>query len=216
MYHLVNHSKYRAILCLNGELPPKTFFDTKLPIIAADGAANTLMMIGIFPTMVVGDLDSLHENYRAILPTTHLPDQRMSDFQKAMEYLKVNSLLPCLITGISGGYIDHILQNINIFLNGKNVFYAPPVISFSIPPGQSSTLSVKRGMKVSLLGIPSARVTTQGFKWELNETLLTFPGESSCFNRTIENEITLHHHKDTGGLLVMIYDEMIEDAGLHN
>ena len=40
-------------------------------------------------------------------------DQNSSDFQKAMKYLESQNLLPTIILGISGGYIDHILNNIN-------------------------------------------------------------------------------------------------------
>ena len=53
-------NKFKSILCLDGELPSAAFFFFfTLPIIAADGAANTLMQMGVLPQIVIGDLDSI-------------------------------------------------------------------------------------------------------------------------------------------------------------
>ena len=41
-------------------------------------------------------------------------DQSHSDFQKALMYMTKHGLLPAIICGISGGHIDHIVNNVNI------------------------------------------------------------------------------------------------------
>ncbi len=57
-------------------------------------------------------------------------------------------------------------------------------------------------------------VSTVGLKWELQEQTLTFPGQNSCFNRTQESEWQIHVRE--GQLLVLIYQEEMQDAGGQN
>ncbi|MGL9776011.1 MAG: thiamine diphosphokinase [Wolbachia sp.] len=114
--HCSIQKQYRSIMVLNGEIPDSSFFKRDIPIIAVDGGANRLLSIGVQPDLVMGDLDSVNPSLRASLNTICLPDQDYCDFSKAMARLKTMKLLPSIITGITGGAIDHILQNINIFL----------------------------------------------------------------------------------------------------
>ena len=74
----------KSILCLDGNLPDSNFFSKiKLPIIAADGAANKLLNLGIKPLVIIGDLDSVNQKD---FPTSEIllkPDQNQTDFQKS-------------------------------------------------------------------------------------------------------------------------------------
>jgi thiamine pyrophosphokinase len=106
---------YKSILCLSGELPQKDFFQKMhVPVIAADGAANKLHALGITPHIVIGDLDSVDPSLK--LNSLHIQDQSRCDYEKSMEYLEQMGLLPTIILGSSGGDLDHILNNINIYL----------------------------------------------------------------------------------------------------
>nr|WP_245609558.1 hypothetical protein [Wolbachia endosymbiont of Trichogramma pretiosum] len=71
--------------------------------------------MGVKPDLVIGDLDSINPNLRANLNTVYLPNQDYCDFSRAIANLKTVKLLPSIVTGITGGAIDHILQNINFF-----------------------------------------------------------------------------------------------------
>ncbi|MGL9681651.1 MAG: hypothetical protein ACR5K2_01400 [Wolbachia sp.] len=104
-------------------------------------------------------------------------------------------LLPSIITGITGGAIDHILQNINIFLSIGSIFYtsAPPIVGYIL--GKSIThFSLPKNTKISLLGITKAQVTTKGLKWKLSLDELSFPGKNSCFNRSLSDKISIEVH----------------------
>ncbi len=203
--------KYRSILCLNGSLPSKDFFTGELPVIAADGAANKLAAMNVTPTLIIGDLDSvdpelLHEH-------EHLrdADQSTSDFQKCLTYMQAHHLLPSIIVGMNGGYLDHVLNNINIFLQTDSIFYAPPMLGITIKSGTSRSLSLPAGTKISLLGLPQATVTTRGLKWELDTHELSFPGTNSCFNRAHHGEVMIT--VESGNVLVLIYELTMNDAG---
>jgi thiamine pyrophosphokinase len=209
--HISTGPSYGSVLCLNGELPCVAFFkDLDLPVIALDGAANPLMDMGIEPSIVIGDLDSIKPEYLAVLKTLHKPDQNYSDFQKGMHYLKEHNLLPAIILGINGGHLDHILHNVNIFLDTESVCYAPPLVCYGLKRAGRFKLPIHT--KISLMGIPNAMVTTEGLKWELNSSILQFPGVNSTFNRTASEDVSIQVHR--GNVLVMVYLQEVVDAGL--
>ena len=91
---MLNAKKYHAILCLNGDLPDKSFFARGLPIIAADGAANKLAEMHIKPDMIIGDMDSVHRAHLENTPHLFDADQERSDFQKSLHYLQQHQC-PC-------------------------------------------------------------------------------------------------------------------------
>jgi thiamine pyrophosphokinase len=202
---LLDVSAYRSILCLDGALPEAAFFKMNLPVIAADGAANQLMRMGIEPSMVIGDLDSISPENRAILKTHYHFDQDFCDFQKSLQYLQSNQLLPAIIVGVNGGTLDHILNNVNIFMTSTNFLYAPPLMGMVMRPHQERELKLPLDTKISMLGIPSAVVTTRGLKWELANSHLSFPGHNSCFNRNTNENVSIK--VDAGSLLILIYSE---------
>lgn len=203
---------YRSILCLNGHLPDASFFSTvPLPIIAADGAANQLYELGITPAVVVGDLDGISDEVRRINKTVFEPDQNSCDFDKSLAYAKQHDLLPSIILGMNGGYLDHILNNMSIFLETDNLLYAPPIVGLVINQQNTKSLVLPINTKISFFGIPQASVTSKGLKWELNEMQLNFPGKNSCFNRTTNEKIEIK--VQAGRVLALIYTEQIMDAG---
>lgn len=201
---LIDYSQYRSVLCLNGSLPEKDFFNIKLPLLAADGAANTLLKMGVKPNLIIGDLDSIDLTLCEDIPKLCENNQNFCDFEKAMAYLAKNNLLPCIILGINGGYLDHILNNINLFLGTNNICYAPPIIAFTMNSKTIKVLDIPVNTKISIIGIPDAEMSSTGLKWELNKYPLSFPGKTSCFNRVEQSPITLVNSK--GSALVLIYE----------
>ncbi|MFJ1268324.1 thiamine diphosphokinase [Legionella lytica] len=215
MLNALNLASYRSILCLNGDLPASSFFmHLQLPIIATDGAANSLHELGVHPELIIGDLDSvlpeLLENY----PHIRLPEQNSNDYQKALAYLKGKDLLPAIVVGVNGGYLDHILNNINIFLETNCLLYSPPITGLVLNKDAQLNCILPMQTKISLMGIPQATLSSKGLQWELNATHLSFPGTSSCFNRSKAAEIHLEVHQ--GSVLVLIYEQQIDDAGTSN
>ncbi|MDR0351488.1 MAG: thiamine diphosphokinase [Puniceicoccales bacterium] len=197
---------------MNGNLPDQWVFKgLGLPLIAADGAANSLAARNIVPDMIIGDLDSVKNELLQKGKFLKNDDQNSSDFQKALKYLETENLMPTIILGLNGGYIDHILNNINIFLRTKSIFYDEQIIGLGIDNHQ--TLNLKIGTKLSLFGIPSCCVSTKGLKWDLDKKELTFPGFNSCFNRTNSENVAIHIIKGTA--LLLLYTSLIVDAGLN-
>lgn len=202
---MISFAGYRSILCLDGALPAPQFLKSlALPIFAADGAANKLMAMDIAPQLTIGDLDSLSGTLRESLPTLAISDQNSCDFQKALAYLAKENLLPAIIVGVNGGYLDHILNNINIFLTTGSILYAPPLLGLVLREGETREFVLPHNTKLSMLGIPSAVVDSDGLKWELANYAMQFPGATSCFNRSVKERVTLTVRQ--GCCLVLLYD----------
>lgn len=208
---IVKLDEYRSVLCLHGTLPNRKFFQKmQLPIIAADGAANSLATMGIIPHMVIGDLDSVRQDLLVDGKFIKLGDQNSSDFEKALNYLEDHSLLPSIILGMSGGYMDHILNNINVFTRTNSVFLGENIMGLMLR--KTHVFNLEIGTKLSLFGIPRCCITTKGLKWNLSTAELVFPGFNSCFNRAaLEN---IHIHVTSGAALLIVYTSTIVDAGL--
>lgn len=201
---MIEYHHYKSILCLNGDLPEAAFLiNSSLPIIAADGAANKLVKMGINPQIVIGDLDSIDEEYKDKLQLHLHYDQNYCDFEKSLTYLKQHDLLPTIIVGVNGGCLDHVLNNINHFVNTDSLLYAPPLYGLTIKGKAIKTFTLSHNTKLSLFGIPNAKVTTKGLKWDLTGNLLSFPGKNSCFNRSISEEINITVHE--GAVMMLIY-----------
>jgi thiamine pyrophosphokinase len=209
LYELI--PDYESILCLNGDLPHSTFFPKNKPIIAADGAANQLKKMAIDPLLIIGDLDSVNLNHFPNSKIIHTPDQNKNDFEKALEIIKSENLMPALILGVGGGMMDHVLNNINIIIENKCIFYAPPLLGYILSGPTTYERRLTPNTKLSLFGMARAKITTKGLKWNLEQEILEFPGKNSSLNRTLDENIHFEIHEGT--ILLLIYEEEVDDHG---
>lgn len=205
---IIDEGCYRSVLCLDGELPLEFLKHTSLPLIAADGAADTLIANGLQPSVIVGDCDSVREELLQRYPHVRDVLQDTTDFEKAFAYLKEKHLLPAIVVGLSGGCLDRILSNVFIFSQTNALFLSDTLIGFALT--EKETFDWEIDTKVSLFGCPSAIVTSHGLKWELNRTELTFGGSQSCSNRVQTSPLTLEVE---GKILVFAYRCTVKDAG---
>ena len=195
---------FKSLLCLNGTLPGKYFFEKyqNLPIIAADGAANTLIENNIIPNCVIGDLDSFSDNYREkyknkIQKVIHTPDQNYTDFEKTIFEMRKDNLFPALVLGATGGEMDHVFYNFQCLLKyGKEnpmVFYESHpnnIEKWGVPIYKDCMFKTKPKQIISLIPYPNACVSTTGLKWELNKTVLSNE-QSSVRNQAIDTTVSI-------------------------
>lgn len=202
---------YKSILCLNGDLPSKELLNNikiqfKLPVIAVDGASKKMYQLGIEPDLIIGDLDSDDPTLFPHVIRILRNHQDYSDFYKTVVYLEERELLPSIILGIDGGYLDHILYNISIFSQMNSVFITNMQIGFIL--NTSIQLNIEINSKISIIGCPQATINSNGLKWELVHHKLDMFGnhlyvESSLSNRTATSNIKINIIN--GRALVIIY-----------
>ncbi|MDR2646233.1 MAG: thiamine diphosphokinase [Holosporaceae bacterium] len=192
--------KYKSILCLDGDLPCDLIKKINLPIIAADGAANTLIPNGLEPMMIIGDLDSVDPSLLSNRAHWRVECQDSTDFEKSLNFIKAKSLDPTIVMGISGGCIDHTLGNISIFSETEFIAISGNIIF--MPLNGSRNFNVPIGTKISIFGMPSCTIRSKGLKWELNGQI-SLSGKNSISNRAataiVELEIL------SGRAMIFIY-----------
>lgn len=201
---------YRSVLCLNGELPSAEFFkNISLPIIAADGAYNQLAKINIIPEFAIGDGDSIQHPIDPRCTWFQVENKNNSDFEKALKLSEEKNLSPSIVVGLNGGNLDHILHNIEIFSQTDCIGFSCHQMIVNLKKQQ--TFRFEKNTKLSLFGAPECRVTTHGLRWELNDYKLQFSYLSSCFNRTVFDEILIN--VQSGHCLLMVYLDETLDKG---
>ncbi|MDR0444775.1 MAG: thiamine diphosphokinase [Puniceicoccales bacterium] len=200
----------RSILCLDGSLPYGLLKKIHWPIIAADGAANKLVRNGIEPRMILGDMDSVDPNLLTKREHLKILDQDTTDFEKALDFIKGESLTPTMVTGIDGGYMDHIWNNVNILARTRSAFFSRDIVGMMMDDFYQSD-DIPLNTKISLFGMPYGVVNSKGLKWELDGMELSIGGKTSFGNRTRCSKIELRVL--SGKVMVCISTKDIRDAG---
>jgi len=189
---MLNISNFKSVICLNGNLPSPDFFRSVsslgISIIAADGAAIKLIDMGVDPNFIVGDMDSFTGNVSEITEIIKVEDQNYTDFDKAITFMKERNLAPCLILGINGGEIDHILNNLATFVRYSHEidiwFYDIPSVGQAKIGKSSSDLecNVDKGSTISLFSFSNGKITTKGLVWEIDSESFDIIKKSAARN----------------------------------
>lgn len=198
----------KTVIVANGTFPvqPITLavLDEADFIIACDGAADKLLLRGITPQLIIGDLDSLDKETRKKYENIilHVSRQDNTDLMKAIEWCIAKNYGEISILGAVGGREDHTLGNIFTITT-----YATKIqlklytdTGFFIPLVKSERLETYKGQQVSLFPQPQQmKITTKGLKYPLGNEALPYL-HSGTLNEAEGDEIVLSF--DQGVLLV--------------
>ncbi len=148
-------------------------------LFAADGGANHLARVGLRPTAVIGDFDSLRPSVRAWLGESaliHRPDQDRTDLDKAASYLfEEAGFSKLIVLGALGGRIDHEIGNLTVLgvrCLGKN-FVFQDTSSTLIAASGALALEAQPGETWSFWTFdPAILVTVSGVRWSFERASL--------------------------------------------
>ena len=203
----------RAIIFVNGELPnldaARTLLRDDDYIIAADGGTRHALALGLVPSVVIGDLDSLGAvNLPASVDVIQYPaDKDETDLELALLHARERGFDEILLIGALGGRLDQTLGNLSLLSDPiwdgvdvrmddgvEQVFFARKQAQIQGRIGEIVSLIPWRGdVKVA---------NTKGLRWSLqNETLYAHQ------TRGISNELTAEnaHVEIDDGLLLIIH-----------
>ncbi len=178
----------KAIVVLNGDLPKKEFIATLAKgvktIVAADGAAKKLQAIGIKPTIVVGDMDSIDKAAlakikRSGIKVVMLPKEKdFTDGFFALEEAVRQGATEISLLGVFGGpRLDHSMANLLMLcarnFDGVAITAMDERNSLAVVRKQI-TIEGKRGELVSLIPVGSkvSGIHTSGLKYALTDGTL--------------------------------------------
>ena len=115
----------KCIILANGKPPKKsiiTFFQKAgyNKLICADGGANSALQMGLFPDVIIGDLDSIStkalKEYKSVSKIIRLKRQNDTDVEKCLKYAINKKFDEALLVGVTGNRLDHTFCNIGIVL----------------------------------------------------------------------------------------------------
>ncbi len=191
----------RALLVTGGEPPSEKLLQEAAQVCSyiacADSGAHPLLAAGFMPNLIVGDMDSIDLEDRALLKKASgdikmLPVEKdWTDTQVALDMLYERGFDEVLMLGATGGRLDHEQGNFMLLCrygrmgkslviwNDTNVLRYVDARIWQIPKNDSVFSIVPlsdAGMTLSLCG----------FHYLLNEVYIPF-GISRCLSNTIED-----------------------------
>jgi thiamine pyrophosphokinase len=213
----------RCIIFANGTLPDpdsaRRLIRPDSLILAADGGTRHARTLGLLPSIIIGDLDSIAPEERRKMKEDevqiiqHPRDKNETDLELALDYAIENGQREIVIIAAMGGRLDQTLGNIALLTNVQG-----STLNIKLDDGVEETFFVrdqakvegKRGDLVSLIpwGGDVRGVHTQGLRWLLsNETLLPHK------TRGISNEMLgeAASVKIESGLLLIVHRRLITE-----
>ncbi len=148
-------------------------------LFAADGGANHLARLGLRPSAVIGDFDSLGSSVRNWLGESiliHRPDQDRTDLDKALGYLLDDiGFSKITVLGALGGRIDHEIGNLSLLGGrslGLNLIFKDTESTVIAASGKLN-LPALSGETWSFWTLdPAVRVTITGVRWPVEHVSL--------------------------------------------
>lgn len=220
----VGNNMPRCIIFANGTLPKPDYALRLIRpddfIIAADGGTRHARTLGLLPSIVIGDLDSLTLADRAALESggtkiiQHPRDKDVTDLELALNYAIENGFREIIIVAALGDRLDQTLGNLSLLTD-------PQLLTFDLRLDDGveqaffcrdqAEVEGRPGDLVSL--IPWGRevhgVRTEGLRWPLsNETL--YPHKTRGISNEMSDE-TARVEIDSGLLLVIHKRQTIDN-----
>ena len=183
-------------------------------IIAANGGVRHCLYLGITPSIVIGDLDSLTRDQQENLQSsntkfvTYPKGKDQTDLELALIYAKESGINEVILFGLFGGRIDQTFAN--VFLLTKHEFQGLNLTALNGPEtvylihNQSNlTIIGEIGNLVSLIPLTSqvTEVYTDGLRWPLKDAKLVFGSTLGVSNEMTTCKCTIQI--GNGNLLVI-------------
>ena len=177
----------RALIFVNGCIPDleavRRLMRPDDSLLAADGGTQHLLALGLTPSVIIGDLDSLNPDVQRQVERSgtrlfqHPRDKNETDFELALEHAVEEGYREILVIGALGGRLDQTLGNLALLsaprLSSLDVRLEDGVEEafFTRTRGEVQGAA---GDLVSLLpwGAAVTGIVTEGLRWPLRDETL--------------------------------------------
>ena len=184
-----------AIIFANGRLEtPPEITDGDL-IIAADGGAINCLELGLLPSAVVGDMDSIDDaTQRSLLESgcsliRHPARKDYTDLELALDYAIEKGASKISIIAALGARWDQTLANLLLPASQKFIKQTICLVDGEqtiriVRAGEPASISGKPGDTVSLIPVAgdAGGITTHGLEYPLEDGSLSFGGTRGISN----------------------------------
>jgi thiamine pyrophosphokinase len=178
-------------------------------LVAADGGGNILADLGLTPDAVIGDMDSLRSDLRALWADRvhHVPDQDSTDFDKCLRLIRAPLVLAL---GFTGARLDHTLSAMSALVrHGRSrvVLVGPQDVCCLCPPEIAFNVAI--GARVSLYPMGPVTGRSQGLHWPIDGLAFSPASVIGTSNKADSGLVRLWI--DDSAMLLMLERDMLEE-----
>ncbi|MBA4312090.1 MAG: thiamine diphosphokinase [Chlorobiaceae bacterium] len=166
-------------------------------IICADGGANHARELGIKPSLIIGDFDSIlpsTQTYFHDVAQIQIDDQYSTDLEKAIQYSIDHSITSIDIVGALGTRIDHSTGSLGCFKKfGTRIHIRMLDSEGELTLIRNEVhLDMHKGEKLSLIPLDKCTgISTINLKYNLNNESLELGIHEGISNEAISEKITI-------------------------
>jgi len=171
-----------TVIVADGTFPqheiPLEYLKNAKRVVCCDGSAQNLILSGMLPDAIVGDLDSLSDELvNRFADRIYLDEnQDTNDLTKAVLWCSDMGYKEIVIVGGTGKREDHTLGNISLladYIKNVNIIMVTDT-GILRPLLKSSEISSFPGQQVSIFSIdPETEVTSNGLRFPLCRTKIS-------------------------------------------
>lgn len=189
-------SSSTPVCCVGGAPIPKSeilaLSGLVTAYVAVDSGADHLRKAGVVPERVIGDLDSLSSQSRALFGDvlTHVTEQSTTDFEKAL--VRIDAPLVVAL-GFTGGRIDHSLSVLSVMLQHPKrpvVLTDAQDASFLALAGQTQ-FELPENTRVSVMPLVETTVSLNGVVWPFADQPMSAAGFTSPSNAALGGQVSI-------------------------
>ena len=175
-YPLVTpHSTFDAVILCDGDYPhhatPLGILGGARMLVCCDGAGMNHILHGGTPQAIVGDGDSLPDDFkRRYADILHLvSEQEDNDQTKATRFCLEHGATTIAYLGSTGKREDHALSNISLLMRyAREMNLRVTMVTdngYFTPANGPASFESFEGQQVSIFNFGCSRLTGKGFKW---------------------------------------------------
>jgi thiamine pyrophosphokinase len=212
----------RLIIFANGVLPElesaRRLIQAGDVLIAVDGGTQHILALGLFPSLVIGDLDSLTQDNRRQLDEKGVKIQQYSrdkdetDLELAFHYAYGAGFREIIVVGAQGGRLDQTVGNLSLLTKSEfaalDIRFDDGVEEAFIARGRC-IIHGKPGDIVSLIPWNGevTGVSTDGLRWALRDETLFTDKTRGISNEMVRETASISLRT---GLLLLIHHRQAE------
>jgi len=182
-------------------------------IIAADGGANAALSLSLYPTIIIGDMDSITNATKEILQKrntefiTSSSEKDETDTELAINYaIEKKATGITILGGITGDRLDHIIANILLMTRYGSIirFITGEQTSWVTTGRATQRIEGKEGDLLSLIPLRGdiENVTTTNLYYSLKNEKLIFGRPRGVSNVFTKNSVSVSFES---GILLFVH-----------
>ena len=192
----------KCIIIAGGNPPAKSLVNRLIrmgytTVVAADGGYHNAKKVGVTPHYVIGDFDSvgkIPEHDLKLMKIIRYRRQSDTDVEKCIKFLASKGAREYVLLGGIGDRLDHSVANLGYLLKYSEVMPGTLFFggSFVKVYENNIRLNTVKDEIISIYGFSDrVRVTSDGLKFPLRNSSLTFGIQESTSNRAAGKSVAL-------------------------